>query len=205
MFLKGYTMNNVDYLDRLLLPYAGTFNIYMPYTINDKEYPAYGYFFSSVEKYVLVREANMWTSNSHEHTLFMTVEEVTEEVIAEAYHVMRDYFEPKLVRKGEKYPAKDHMYSYLTVAVLSQKPVSGEMAKRIRRFKFEKGYMFNFRGFSQGRLICASMEDEKVITNYQGRKMKKLYKRTFADVHAGRKTFSKQCKEEGIKPFRQES
>ena len=43
-------MNNAQYLDRLLLPYAGTFNIYMPYKIHDKEYPAYGYFFSSVEK-----------------------------------------------------------------------------------------------------------------------------------------------------------
>ena len=77
-------MNNAQYLDRLLLPYAGTFNIYMPYKIHDKEYPAYGYFFSSVEKYVLVREANMWTSNSHEHVLFMTVDEVTEEVLSDA-------------------------------------------------------------------------------------------------------------------------
>ncbi len=198
-------MKNTEYLDRLLLPYAGTFNIYMPYKINDKEYPAYGYFFSSVEKYVLVREANMWTSNSHEHILFMTVDEVTEDVISDAYAVMADYFEPTLVRNGEKYPDKNHMYSYLTVAIISQKPVSKEMAKKIHHFKFEKGYMFSFRGFSQGRVICASMEDERVLTNYQGRKMKKLYKRTFEDVHAGKKTFSMQCKEEGIEPFRQES
>lgn len=198
-------MNNAQYLDRLLLPYAGTFNIYMPYKINDKEYPAYGYFFSSVEKYVLVREANMWTSNSHEHVLFITVDEVTEEVLSDARSVMAEYFEPHLVRNGEKYPPQNHMYSYLTVAILSQKPVSKEMAKKIRRFKFEKGYMFNMRGFSQGRVICASMDDEKVITNYQGRNMKKLYKRTFEDVHADKKTFSRQCEEEGVTPFSQES
>ena len=198
-------MNNAQYLDRLLLPYAGTFNIYMPYKIHDKEYPAYGYFFSSVEKYVLVREANMWTSNSHEHVLFMTVDEVTEEVLSDARSVMAEYFEPELVRNGEKYPPQNHMYSYLTVAILSQKPVSKEIAKKIRRFKFEKGYMFNMRGFSQGRVICASMEDEKVITNYQGRNMKKLYKRTFEDVRAGKKTFAQQCEEEGVTPFSQES
>lgn len=198
-------MNNAQYLDRLLLPYAGTFNIYMPYKINDKEYPAYGYFFSSVEKYVLVREANMWTSNSHEHVLFITVDEVTEEVLSDARSVMAEYFEPHLVRNGEKYPPQNHMYSYLTLAILSQKPVSKEMAKKIRRFKFEKGYMFNMRGFSQGRVICASMDDEKVITNYQGRNMKKLYKRTFEDVRAGKKTFAQQCEEEGVTPFSQES
>ncbi len=197
-------MNNTDYLDRLLLRYAGTFNIYMPYTIHEKEYPAYGYFFSSVEKYVLVREANMWTTNSHEHILFITVDDVKEDTLKEVQRLFKDYMEPKLVRDGKKYPDKNHMYSYLTIAILSQKPLDKMLAKKIRHFKFEKGYLFNFRGFSQGRLVCASMEDEKVVTNYQARQLKKLFKETFADVHAGKKTFSRQCEEEGITPFRQE-
>lgn len=198
-------MKNVDYLDRLLLRYAGTFNIYMPYQIHGKEYPAYGYFFSSVEKYVLIREANMWTSNSHEHVLFMTVEEVTGDTIAEVRRLLEDYFEPELVRKGNKYPDKDHMYSYLTVVILSEKAPGPDIKKRIRRFRYEKGYLFNFRGFSQGRVICASMEDEKVVSNYQARKLKKLYRQVFEDVHAGKKTFSRQCEEEGIEPFHQEA
>lgn len=197
-------MKNVDYLDRLLLRYAGTFNIYMPYQIHGKEYPAYGYFFSSVEKYVLIREANMWTSNSHEHVLFMTVEEVTGDTIAEVHRLLQDYFEPELVRKGNQYPDKDHMYSYLTVVILSEKAPGPDIRKRIRRFRYEKGYLFNFRGFSQGRVICASMEDEKVVANYQARKLKKLYRQVFEDVHAGKKTFSRQCEEEGIEPFHQE-
>lgn len=198
-------MKNVDYLDRLLLRYAGTFNIYMPYQIHGKEYPAYGYFFSSVEKYVLIREANMWTSNSHEHVLFMTVEEVTGDTIAEVRSLLEDYFEPELVRKGNQYPDKDHMYSYLTVVILSEKAPGPDIKKRIRRFRYEKGYLFNFRGFSQGRVICASMEDEKVVANYQARKLKKLYRQVFEDVHAGKKTFSRQCEEEGIEPFHQET
>lgn len=198
-------MKNVDYLDRLLLRYAGTFNIYMPYQIHGKEYPAYGYFFSSVEKYVLIREANMWTSNSHEHVLFMTVEEVTGDTIAEVRRLLEDYFEPELVRKGNQYPDKDHMYSYLTVVILSEKTPGPDIKKRIRRFRYEKGYLFNFRGFSQGRVICASMEDEKVVANYQARKLKKLYRQVFEDVHAGKKTFSRQCEEEGIEPFHQEA
>lgn len=197
-------MKNTDYLDRLLLRYAGTFNIYMPYHIHGKEYPAYGYFFSSVEKYVLVREANMWTTNSHEHILFITVDKVTEDTLEEINSLLKDYMEPELVRDGKKYPDKNHMYSYLTIAVLSEKPLDKMQAKKIRNFKFEKGYLFNFRGFSQGRLVCASMEDEKVVVNYQARQLKKLFKETFADVHAGKKTFSRQCEEEGIQPFRQE-
>lgn len=38
-------MEMAQYLDRLLLRYSGTFDIYKPYFIDGKEYPAYGYFF----------------------------------------------------------------------------------------------------------------------------------------------------------------
>ncbi len=197
-------MKNTDYLDRLLLRYAGTFNIYMPYKIHGKEYPAYGCFFSSVEKYVLVREANMWTTNSHEHILFMTVDEVSENTLQEVRSLLENYMEPRLVRNDNKYPAKNHMYSYLTIAILSEKSMDKTLVKKVRKFKFEKGYLFNFRGFSQSRLVCASMEDEQVVTNYHARQLKKMFKETFSDVRAGKKTFSRQCMEEGIEPFRQE-
>lgn len=197
-------MKNTDYLDRLLLRYAGTFNIYMPYKIHGKEYPAYGCFFSSVEKYVLVREANMWTTNSHEHILFMTVDEVSEDTLQEVRSLLENYMEPRLVRNDNKYPAKNHMYSYLTIAILSEKSMDKTLVKKVRKFKFEKGYLFNFRGFSQSRLVCASMEDEQVVTNYHARQLKKMFKETFSDVRAGKKTFSRQCMEEGIEPFRQE-
>ncbi len=197
-------MKNTDYLDRLLLRYAGTFNIYMPYKIHGKEYPAYGCFFSSVEKYVLVREANMWTTNSHEHILFMTVDEVSEDTLQEVRSLLENYMEPRLVRNDNKYPDKNHMYSYLTIAILSEKSMDKTLVKKVRKFKFEKGYLFNFRGFSQSRLVCASMEDEQVVTNYHARQLKKMFKETFSDVRAGKKTFSRQCMEEGIEPFRQE-
>lgn len=197
-------MRTEEYLDRLLLCYGDTFDIYMPYQIHGQEYPAYGYFFSSEERYVLVREANMWTANRHEHILFMKVDKIEEETIKEAADVIETYLEPELVRAGKKYPDKDHMYSYLTVAILSEKAIEREIVKKIHRYKFERGYLFNFRGFSQGNLICASMEDEKIVTNYQGKRMKKMYQGIFDDVRQGKKTFSQACEEEGIEPFKQQ-
>lgn len=197
-------MKTEEYLDRLLLCYGDTFDIYMPYQIHGKEYPAYGYFFSSEERYVLVREANMWTANRHEHILFMQVDKIEEETIKEAADIIETYLEPELVRAGKKYPDKDHMYSYLTVAILSERAIDRDVAKKIRRYQFERGYLFNFRGFSQGNLICASMEDEKIVTNYQGKRMKKMYQGIFADVREGKKTFSQACKEDGIEPFKQQ-
>lgn len=175
-------MTTIDYLDRLLVKYAGTFDIYQPYVIHGKEYPAYGYFFSHTEKYVLVRSANMWSSDCYEHILFMETDEVTDALLQEAHLIIKDYMEPVLVRKGNEQPESNHMYSYLTIAIIADKAVSKTMKKNIKRFKFEKGYQFSMRGFSQAHIVCASMEDEGVCSNYAARSMIKVFKRTFQEV-----------------------
>ncbi|MDE6389147.1 MAG: hypothetical protein K2L82_15225 [Lachnospiraceae bacterium] len=175
-------MKTADYLNQLLRKYSGTFDIYQPYVIHGKEYPAYGYFYSHVEKYVLVREANMWSSDSYEHILFIIAETVDQALIDEAYTVVKDYMEPVLVRKGKDFPAEGHMYSYLTISLIAEHALSKEMQKAVRHFKYEKGYKFNIRGFSQAHIVCATMEDEKVYTNYVGRKSAKFYRDTFMDL-----------------------
>lgn len=196
-------MNTGDYLDHLLRKYSGTFDIYQPYVIHGKEYPAYGYFFSHVEKYVLVREANMWSSDSYEHILFIEAEEVIPALIEEAYEIVREYMEPVLVRKGDDLPAPGHMYSYLTISIIAQKPLSKEMRKAVKHFKFEKGYRFNMRGFSQAHIICTTLEDEKVYTNYAGSKSAKLYKQNFKDTKERKPGFRQIMEEQKIEPFHQ--
>lgn len=196
-------MNTADYLDRLLLKYSGTFDIYQPYVIQGKEYPAYGYFFSHIEKYVLVREANMWSSDSFEHILFMEVDEITEKILQEAYAIVRDYMEPVLVRKGEELPAENHMYSYLTIAIISKSAASRHIQKLIKKFRFEKGYKFNMRGFSQAHILCATMEDEHVYTNSAARKSSKVLKSVFQDVKAGKPGFKQTVAEQNIQVGKQ--
>lgn len=190
-------MNTVDYLDRLLAKYSGTFDIYQPYVIHGKEYPAYGYFFSHVEKYVLIREANMWSSDSYEHIIFIEAKELTQELLNEAYTLVRDYMEPVLVRKGEDMPEPNHMYSYLTIAFLSDMPVSKSLQKKVKKFKFEKGYRFGMRGFSQAHIVCASMEDECVYSNFVARSSRKVYKDTFDEVRKGKIGYKQLVSEQG--------
>lgn len=196
-------MRTADYLDQLLRKYSGTFDIYQPYIIHGKEYPAYGYFFSHVEKYILVREANMWSSDSYEHILFIEAEEVDQALIDEAYGLVKDYMEPVLVRKGQEAPAPGHMYSYMTISIIAQKPLSKEMKKAVKHFKFEKGYRFNMRGFSQAHIVCTTLEDEKVYTNYVGRKSAKLYISNYKDVKEGKPGFRQILEEQKIEAFRQ--
>lgn len=172
-------MDSREYLEKLLTRYAGTFDIQQPYEIGNKEYAAYGYFYSHTEKYVLVREANLWSSNCFEHILFYEVDKLNDEHLAEADRLIRDYMEPQLVRKGEKWPEKGHMYSYMTIVFLSSQSPEKKVVKKLKKYSFDKGYQFHMRGFSQARLIAVSLPEETVYTNYAASKSKLLYRQSF--------------------------
>lgn len=198
-------MNSADYLNRLLLKYSGTFDIYQPYSILGREYPAYGYFFSHVEKYVLVRKANMWSADSYEHILFVNPKELTEADLEEYRRAVAEYIEPELILKGEKLPEPNHMYSYITIAVITDRALTPQVRKSVRKFKFEKSYMHSIRGYSQARLVVSSMEDERVTLNAAGRTLKKLYQSVFGEVRAGKPGYREALEEQGIESFRQQA
>lgn len=200
---KEVGMENTKYLDRLLLRYAGTFDIYRPYVINNREYPAYGYFFSCVEKYVLSQQANLWTAKSYEHVLFVEQEQLTMEHIKQLQEAVTEYIEPKLICHGDKTPGKDHMYSYITLILISQKTPDAEVLRAVKRFKYEKGYKFNLQGYSQAHVALACMDSEKVYHNYQGRHLKKALMQVFKEVKAGKKGFDEVCRQQEIKCFEQ--
>lgn len=197
-------MDTSQYLDRLLLKYSNNYNIYKPYRVSGKEYPAYGYFFSRNEKYVLVQEANMWTMDSYEHVIFMESEEITEQHIQEAEQLIVEYMEEKLVRKGEKYPGKNHMSSILTVVLIGNMPIEDTVQKHIRKFHFDKGYKFHMRGFCRGRIAAVSMHDRSVCTNSQSRDLKSVLQDVFQDVDDNKEGFSAVCEKQGVTPFIQD-
>lgn len=189
------------YLDRLLVKYAGSYNLYSPFQIGGQTYSAYGYFSSHVEKYVLTREANLWSSDSFEHIIFMEKDVVLEETLKQAYDLIQSHMEPELVRKGNKYPEKNHMHSYLTVIIISNNIMEKELQKYIKKMSFDKGYCFNIRGFSQGRIAVVSTSDEKIYTNYAGKTLSKILKEIFFDLKSNKIGFQKLVDEGKVKPF----
>ncbi len=193
------------YFDRLLTKYSGSFDIYMPYKFAGKNYPAYGYFYSHNEKYVLVEEANMWTADSYEHMFFINVENADDEVLAEAIELIEGSMEEQLVRKGKKVPEKNHMSSLLTVIILCQNYVSEDVARLVKSYHFDKGYNFHFRGYSKGRIAVISMENEQIYLSKAMKKTdRKVFQSVFEDVKEGKKGFLAICEEQGVKPYSQE-
>lgn len=182
---RSATLTADTYLDRLLVRYAGTFDLYTPYHIGGKTFPAYGYFYSHVEKFVLTRNANMWSSDSYEHILFVAMDEVTASDVSEMKRILLEEVEPKLVLKGEELPPPNHMYSYMSVILISDKRPSKEAVKAVKKLSYDKGYMMNMRGFSQAQMCLVSIEEEKIYHNFAAHGKKKTLKGIFKEVKEG--------------------
>ena len=187
---RSSTLTADTYLDRLLVRYAGTFDLYTPYHIGGKTFPAYGYFYSHVEKFVLTRNANMWSSDSYEHILFVAMDEVTASDVSEMKRILLEEVEPKLVLKGEELPPPNHMYSYMSVILISDKRPSKETVKAVKKLSYDKGYMMNMRGFSQAQMCLVSIEEEKIYHNFAAHGKKKTLKGIFKEVKEGRAGFN---------------
>ncbi|MGI6211750.1 MAG: hypothetical protein ACOYJJ_04155 [Anaerovoracaceae bacterium] len=179
-------METAKYLDRTLAKYAGSFDIERPYRINGKEYAAYGHYISQQEKYVLTRKVNLWKIRGHEHVVFALCDRVTHDDLEEARRAMIEYMEPELVCSGNRYPEKDHMYSYLTFAFICETKPDAETIREIERFRYSRDYLFSFRGRTEAHIICVDMETKSVFTNRAARQMKKFYLSTFREIQLGK-------------------
>lgn len=162
------------YLDLLLSRYEANFDITKNYRLGDITYPAYAWFYSLSEKYVLKKEATLWSIRAYEHVLFIKENQLTKDKLSELMHIIQTKAEPLLVRKCQKYPEKDHMCTYLTFVVITDKDTSSDIAKAVNKFHFDKGYLLNFRGHSEARLATISMESGQVLTNRSGKDIKPL-------------------------------
>ncbi|WP_022761189.1 hypothetical protein [Butyrivibrio sp. AD3002] len=171
------------YLKELLRRYEASFDITENFSLGDTDYAAYARFCSLSEKYVLKKEATLWSIKAFEHVLFIKEDALTEDTLNDIMSVITDYAEPELVRHGEKYPEKDHMCTYLTFVILTSKTPDKPLKKAIRKFRYDRGYLFNFRGHSEARLAVISMDDGEVSTNYSGRELKELLSDVYSKTH----------------------
>ena len=180
-------MTSGDYLDKILDRMTSTHNITRNFTADGRTFATYALYEASSEKYVLSRKANLWKVSESEHVLFMTLPENADPeadpgaapetdpganpsadpgaLFEEAGRLISDYMEPVLSRGNEKYPPKDHMRTFLTAVLVLERSPGPELIRKVRRYRFDKSYLFSLRGFSQGRIIVVDLPSKKVYTS----------------------------------------
>lgn len=170
-------MTAAEYFNKLLPYYRAYYDMEEPYTLCETECLAHGHFYSHNEKYVLSREARLWESNSFEHVFFIERDALGEGDLKEMDRVIREHVEPVMVREGNPYPEKNHMYTYITFVFICNSPLEKEVVKFIKKYHFSRNYLFTFRGFCEVKVVAADVSDGKLYTNRSGASLIKLYKK----------------------------
>ncbi len=74
-------------------------------------------------------------------------------------------------------PGKDHMSTYVTGVIIGNS-INDNVKKIVEKYSYSKAYSFYFRGWCDIRLVCVGLDNNEIITNKAGRKVKKVYQLT---------------------------
>ena len=174
-------MQAEQFVEKLKNFYTSTFDLEPDHRLGGEVYDVYGHFNVDSSRYVLVKKAKLWEANSQEHLFIRNwkAEEgpLTPEKLQQLIRPLEEEAEPRYVRKGEKYPPKDHMYSFLTLIVVTDGAIEDETIRFAQKYKFGKTYLFHFRGYLETRLVLVSMKEHQVTTNQMGKELKKTYQK----------------------------
>lgn len=155
------------YLEKLLQSYSAYFDISRDCLYNDLPVAAKGVFHSRSEKYVLVKKAAIWSAEANEYIYFVMLDRLT----AQNYTQYSD----TILKEGlsEIKPHKEHMYSYVTLVILTDHIAPG-LNKCIARTKYHKDYKFSFYGWMDYRIAAFDCTLGQCYTNRAGRGLKKM-------------------------------
>ena len=177
-------MQAKSFIKKLKSFYTSTFDLEEGHHLGSQIYDVYGHFNVDNSRYVLVKKAKLWEANSQEHLFIRNWKEeegtLTQEKLRELILPLEEIVEPQYVRGGEKNPPKNHMYSFLTLVVVTDGEIEDETMRFAKKYKFGKTYLFNFRGYLETRLVLVSTRDNLVTTNQQGKELKKTYLKLMA-------------------------
>lgn len=113
--------------------------------------------------YVLTRKAQMWSADSDEHVFFYSMDTLTDELCAKG--IMYAYDEGMKLIDPQK---PNHMCTSI-VAIFICNDADEEAISRIKECRLYKSFKMSLNGWMEFHAICATLSDEKVVSNRYGK------------------------------------
>ncbi len=164
-------MRRRDYIDLILNSISDSFDIYHNYHFKDRKFVVYAYNNKSNEKFESANMAKLWESNAFEHLFFINCDCLDVDKFNELYKWTIDNIEPHFVRGDKRFPAKNHMYSYISFIIITKEPITYEVESLIKKSNYHKNYLFGARGFVDIRIAVITPSTGELTVNKNGAKI----------------------------------
>ena len=106
--------------------------------------------------------------NNHEHIYIRGYDNVTEEDIVSFGQFLKRISDECIS------PDKDHMSTYIT-GVLIGNHIDENAIRAVKKYNYRKAFCFYLKGWCDVRLIYVGLDNNMIITNRDGKKVKKVY------------------------------
>ena len=156
-----------EILDLLLDSYRAYFDIRRNVEIEGLRFNAEAEFHSRSEKYVLVKSAKLWATETNEYTYFMLADRLT----PGDWSKIRDAVLQESKRRIR--PHREHMCSFVTIIIVSDN-IDDDARNDIKRFSYQKSFLFSFHGWMEFRAAAFDLSDNTIITNRRGKCLLKV-------------------------------
>ena len=168
-------------IDRLLESYRVYYNITMCKE-ERKPLTAICEFFEHSERYVLSRQANLWSANCEEFVYLFDLKHLT----GEEFEKCRDFAWEDGMQRAHIGPG--HMYTYITPVFICE--TCGEDARTaVKKCRIYKSFRFSLHGWMDFHTAVLEVTDNKITTNRSGRCVEKILKNVLFNSKKKRRRF----------------
>ncbi|MCR3954872.1 MAG: hypothetical protein NUK57_01160 [Gudongella sp.] len=161
-----------QYLDELEKKLMRNFDVFRDHVANNEEYDLFARYHLRAEKYFLTKSAKIYAMENNEYIFVKMVENLDNNEF--------ERFADSMVRSIDELVVlhDEHMSSVITGVILVDKPlelIEDKVLKRIKKFKYHKGFSFGLKGWVDIRIIVTSLNDGSNIANKKGREVSEIY------------------------------
>jgi len=159
------------YLEMLKLRFERHFNIETDVVILENKIDMLAKFSDISGRTFITKNDIIDRYESHEYCYIKKYDIVSEEDVTAYGHFLK-----KIVDESIK-PGKDHMSTYVTGVIIGNS-INDNAKKIVEKYNYSKVYSFYLKGWCDVRLIYVGLDNNEVITNKVGKKVKSVYQFT---------------------------
>jgi len=163
-------MNTNEYLENMRIRLASQYDIYNSYDLQGVKTELYAHFYSRNERYVASKSATLYAYESNEHTFFKSVS--TLDVLS--IYNFTEHLKSTIDDFVE--PHAEHMSTRLNAVFITHDPITDDVISHVKKFKYQKSYMFGLNGWVDVCLIVVSLSTGDVFTSRKAKKQANYFR-----------------------------
>jgi len=162
-------MNFETYKNKIIQGLSSSFDIYENYEYRNKIFDIFASFNVRNERYIATKKATIYAFENNEFIFIKKTEYFDKLILTEYIEILKKSIEDLID------PHEEHMSTTITGVIVVDNIEENDSVKEIKRFNYQKGFMFGLKGWADIRIVLVGLKDNKVVTSKKAKKVDKFY------------------------------